>query len=197
MLIVDDRLLLLESIGATQQLDYILKKEQVTREYVNSKVKELEEEEKNKSSQLTRNFRKIIDLVMSEDFRETTEHELLYCGVSVMGLGPAWTMFVLGFAFPLAWLPGSLYMSSKLQTKKIAGVCNFLMLCLVVSFIVGVCLGLSSHYAYALLCIVGIGAIITSVVFYYRHKRLKLKANVWKQLRKLVEQKPKNGGTCI
>lgn len=43
MLIVDDRILLLENIGATQQLDHILKKEQATREYVNSKVKELEE----------------------------------------------------------------------------------------------------------------------------------------------------------
>jgi hypothetical protein len=31
---------------------------------------------------------------MSEDFRETAENECLYCGTSILGLGPAWTLCV-------------------------------------------------------------------------------------------------------
>ncbi len=43
MLIVNDRVLLIESIGATHQLDNIVKKEQAALAFVNDKVKELEE----------------------------------------------------------------------------------------------------------------------------------------------------------
>jgi hypothetical protein len=43
MYIVNDRVLLIESLGATKQLDYIVKQEQATLQYVNKKVKELEE----------------------------------------------------------------------------------------------------------------------------------------------------------
>ena len=43
MYIVNDRVLLIESLGATKQLDKIVKQEQATLQFVNTKVKELEE----------------------------------------------------------------------------------------------------------------------------------------------------------
>ena len=43
MYIVNDRVLLIESLGATKQLDKIVKQEQATLQFVNKKVKELEE----------------------------------------------------------------------------------------------------------------------------------------------------------
>lgn len=46
MYIVNDRVLLFESIGATKHLDTIVKKDQATLNYVNKKVRELEEGKK-------------------------------------------------------------------------------------------------------------------------------------------------------
>lgn len=57
-------------------------------------------------------------------------------------------------------------MSSHLHTKKIAGVCNFLMLCFVICLVVGLYLDFSLQYAYAFLSIVGLGALVVSTYYY-------------------------------
>lgn len=46
------------------------------------------------SGTLSRQVQSMVDIILSEDFRETSENECLYCGTSIMGLGPAWTLYV-------------------------------------------------------------------------------------------------------
>ena len=50
-------------------------------------------EENRSASAISRTVQSVVDIIMSEDFRETSDNECLYCGTSIMGLGPAWTMY--------------------------------------------------------------------------------------------------------
>lgn len=194
MYIVNDRVLLIESLGATKQLDKIVKQEQAALQYVNKKVKELEEQENRAASAISRTVQSVVDIIMSEDFRETSDNECLYCGTSIMGLGPAWTLFIIGFFFFPAWILGTLYLGSKLRSKKMAGLANFLMLCSLVLVIVSFGFyadDVVPRLAAAVVILMVAGILLVYTISYFRDRRRRLEQSVWKRLRGLRgEQQP-------
>jgi hypothetical protein len=197
MYIVNDRVLLFESIGATKYLDTVVKKDQATLDFVNKKVKELEEEERLTSSSLSRTVQSMVDIILSEDFRETAENECLYCGTSIMGLGPAWTLFIIGFFFFPSWILGSLYIGSKLKAKKLAGLANFLMVCFLVLVIVSFSFygtDVIPQFAAAVVILMVVGILVVYIISHFRDRRRRLQQSVWKRLRQLREQQRAEGG---
>jgi len=46
----------------------------------------------------------------------------------MLDLGPAWSMFVLGFFLPLLWITGFFYFFSSALTRRIAGAASIIML---------------------------------------------------------------------
>lgn len=189
LLVVNERMLLLENIGATQHLDKAVKREKEEIEFVNNKVKELEEEENKNSSALMRAMHSMLGLIMSEDFRESSEDECLYCGVSLLGLGPAWTLFVMGWFFPPAWVLGTLYAFSKSRSKRTAGVINMLMILMITCVVLIITnSGKGSFYVACIIGVVVIGLVLITTISFFKKKRQRLRASVWKRLRVLMRE---------
>jgi hypothetical protein len=114
LLVVNERVLLMENIGATQQLNRVVQEDRAEIDTVNAKVAELEAEERVNLSYIEGAVQSMATYVLSEEFRENPRDAWIYCGFSLFGLGPAWSMFVLGFFCPLAWPLGILCISNYL-----------------------------------------------------------------------------------
>lgn len=139
LIVVQDRALLFESIGATKELSCIVKKDQQLTQELSTMVKkdqeilqtigEKVEEESIAAEKTLTAAGKLLDYMLVEKSDEKQES---VCCVfvagsgkgfygSLFGLGPAWTLYMLGFFFPLFWAFGSLFILSHSKSKKICG----------------------------------------------------------------------------
>jgi len=131
----------------------------------------------------------MLGLIMSEDFRESSEDECLYCGVSLLGLGPAWTLLIMGFFFFPTWVLGTLYAFSKSRSKRTAGVINLLMVLTATCIILVITnSGKGTFYLACIIGVVAIGLILVTLISYLKKRRQRLRANVWKRLRELMKE---------
>jgi len=179
LLVVNERVLLLENIGATQYLNKVVTEDRAEIDFVNTKVEELEAEERQNSSHVLSAIHSMASYVMSEDFRETSE-SWIYCGLSLFGLGPAWSMFLLGFLCPISWLLATLYCREPNPVKKTGGIASLLMLILTAFCVVGYAVFDQFPYFKFSLCILVVGILFLFVIAYYRARRQRLRNKILK-----------------
>eukprot|EP01112_Ceratiomyxa_fruticulosa_P020384 TRINITY_DN691_c0_g1_i1.p1 TRINITY_DN691_c0_g1~~TRINITY_DN691_c0_g1_i1.p1 ORF type:complete len:646 (-),score=140.41 TRINITY_DN691_c0_g1_i1:81-2018(-) len=119
LLVVDDRVLLLENIGATQELGKII-------DDIN------EDTQDNK-----RIIEKISTLVETIQKSESTlEVNSMKSKFNLFGLGPAWSVTVLGFFFPFIWACGIGYMFSSRWLRQLSGLISLALFGLLVAIYV-------------------------------------------------------------
>jgi len=189
MLVVNERMLLMENLGATKYLDRVVQRDHEEIEHVHHKVEELEIEERRNSSYIIHTIKNMGKLIMSEDFREGPRTDWVYCGLSICGLGPAWSVFVMGFFFTPAWFLGSLYINSKNSIKKAAGVASILMLCVVGLMLATIVFMPTSKMPLraVISCIVVVGvAFLASVAYYKREQELMYHKILKRKLRGVI-----------
>lgn len=158
-LVVSDRVLLYENIGATQELDHAIKKQKQDMQIVQERVSQISSEAKQEAAAVAVHVREVVSYLSSQqdidadiggitrqpqtqvsiDVRPTgsvsAREPLLspappvpWWQFSMLDLGPAWSMFVLGFFLPLLWLAGFAYFFSSALTRRIAGAASIIML---------------------------------------------------------------------
>lgn len=113
LLAVNHQDLLIETIGATQNL--------------NDKTDDLSEKVESLSEKTQHHASLIENLGKMVTYIQNSERQEIQPRFSILGLGPAWTACIMGFFFPLLFLVGALYMCSKLWTRQIAGIASLLM----------------------------------------------------------------------
>eukprot|EP00026_Physarum_polycephalum_P003049 Phypoly_transcript_03058.p1 GENE.Phypoly_transcript_03058~~Phypoly_transcript_03058.p1 ORF type:complete len:746 (+),score=135.76 Phypoly_transcript_03058:269-2506(+) len=118
LLVVHDRALLFENIGATQALSRSVNEQR-------SRMDALSDSFAHGMHEVqvgTRKAMKAMALAMSFMLTEKKyDYETSCFFLSVFGLGPAWTMYLLGFFLPPLWFFGLFYISSIVSVKKTAG----------------------------------------------------------------------------
>lgn len=235
LLVVNDRVLLLENIGATQyhlfvmrvvffdytrQLNKMVDEDRDELEQVNAKIEELEEgiilsyksvvvlthcvDERKNSSLIMSILQSMSSYVLSEGFREgdSDTDSWIHCGFSLFGLGPAWSLFLLGFICPPVWLLGALCiykpplcllyelfymsvdkcldMSARTPVKRVAGSANCFLLLLTVLVVVGLpwMYKFKLYRLTALLLLVGV--VFFFVVSYFKWRRQRIRDKLLK-----------------
>jgi hypothetical protein len=181
LLVVNERVLLLENIGATQKLHQLVDADRAEIDAVASKINELEQEELKNSSMIMSTLQNMASYILSEDFREGASDSIIHCGFSLFGLGPAWSMFVLGFAFPPSWILGSLYLSASNPVKRVAGVANFMMSLVFALLVVGFIVLFKQVVYRSTATVLITGVIFLIVITYFKRKREKLRNKVMKK----------------
>jgi len=132
LLVVNDRVLLLENIGATQQIGRTLEKEQHHIIEMDKEINRVKIEGKRDQHVLLTKMQDLVSFMHSEQTNHINPDEsCVYC--SLMGLGPAWTMFIFGFFVPIFWIVGSFFLFSPSRVKWMSGLANF------IATIVGTC----------------------------------------------------------
>eukprot|EP01112_Ceratiomyxa_fruticulosa_P008181 TRINITY_DN2113_c0_g1_i3.p1 TRINITY_DN2113_c0_g1~~TRINITY_DN2113_c0_g1_i3.p1 ORF type:complete len:655 (-),score=101.96 TRINITY_DN2113_c0_g1_i3:22-1986(-) len=112
MLVVNDHALLVENIGATQELVHVIDDIEI----------DLKQNKK-----LIEKLTDLVDSILkSEKSQDGTGKKSIF-GHGMFNLGPAWTMTILGFFIPIFWLVGLFYMFSERDMRQRSGViCLFL-----------------------------------------------------------------------
>jgi len=118
MLVVDDRVLLLENIGATQELGKI--------------IGDINEDTKDNKKIIE----KISTLVETIQKSESEEEKNNMTKFNLLGLGPAWTVTLLGFFFPVIWAFGIVYMCSSRWLRQLSGLISLALFGLLVTIYV-------------------------------------------------------------
>jgi len=126
LLVVNERVLLFENIGATQELCRIIQEEIGTVDHIDDRVDRLERGENSRKTvqnDTRSTLENLIDFVTSEEYiTDPDQSNCCYC--SVFGLGPAWTTFIFGMFCPLIWMVGILYIGSVFPVRRKAGLAN-------------------------------------------------------------------------
>jgi len=109
LLVVNERVLLFENIGATQHLSTVVEEEKKAVHTVGNRVNKLELDTAmlvNGSVDDRTRLEKVVDYIASEEYNiDQDDGTCCYC--SVCGLGPGWTVWLVGFLLPpLLWLIG-------------------------------------------------------------------------------------------
>eukprot|EP01113_Clastostelium_recurvatum_P047869 TRINITY_DN8602_c0_g1_i1.p1 TRINITY_DN8602_c0_g1~~TRINITY_DN8602_c0_g1_i1.p1 ORF type:complete len:804 (-),score=260.45 TRINITY_DN8602_c0_g1_i1:8-2419(-) len=122
LLVVDDRVLLLETIGATQELEHML----------------------NNVSEETASNRRLLDYVYTLlDTVTLSEHRVQsrdaisspsrppawWHKVNMFSMGPAWSFLLLGFFFPPFWFLGACFIFSKIWIRQVSGLVSLCLVC--------------------------------------------------------------------
>lgn len=110
LLAVNERELLIETIGATQELSS-------EADSIQLEVEQLREMAKQHGSILRTLAEAITSVRRSERLMGTTF-------LNIFGIGPAWTCCILGFFVPIFFLIGSSYMCSPFRHRQVAGLMN-------------------------------------------------------------------------
>jgi len=132
-LVINERVLLFENIGATQQLDKELETEKQTIVEIDSKVAELKETTTQENMEVKDKIRNLFDVLFAEENGDRMllaglEESYLNIGFSVFKMGPPRSFFLVGFLFPYSWSLGALYVFSNISARRIVGYSNLLML---------------------------------------------------------------------
>eukprot|EP01117_Protostelium_nocturnum_P006084 TRINITY_DN2190_c0_g1_i1.p1 TRINITY_DN2190_c0_g1~~TRINITY_DN2190_c0_g1_i1.p1 ORF type:complete len:838 (-),score=311.05 TRINITY_DN2190_c0_g1_i1:299-2812(-) len=124
LLVVNERVLLFENIGATQELKSLLENEMGYSDQLGTRVGKMEykgDAMENRVQAEKNRLDGVVDYIMSEEARVDNGFACCFC--SMFGLGPAWTMWVLGWIFPPFWLAGIPYIASWTNsTRRKAGI---------------------------------------------------------------------------
>jgi len=162
LLAVNHQDLLIETIGATQNLN-------TRTENISEKVENLEETTQSHNS-LIQNLISIINYIQNAEQSHTTY------SCNMLGMGPAWTMCILGFFFPPLLFIGSMYMFSAMRTRQVAGIVSFLTLASLVLYMIIFALSHPGNFHIALYVMMGswglgviICCVIVVVIFIKRH----------------------------
>jgi len=132
-LVINERVLLFENIGATQQLDKELETEKKTIVEIDSRVAELKETTAQENLEVKDKIRNLFDVLFAEENGDRMmlaglEEEYLNIGFSIFKMGPPRSFFLVGFLFPYTWSLGALYVFSNIGSRRIMGFSNLLML---------------------------------------------------------------------
>jgi hypothetical protein len=95
LLVVNERVLLFENIGATQELNRLLQTEKKNVGTLDNRVEKLEMEEKERlieNEERASNIEQLVDFVTSEDETLDPEDDRCCCYCSMCGVGPGWTL---------------------------------------------------------------------------------------------------------
>jgi len=125
ILVVNERLLLYENVGATQELSKIVGKNNESVDKLGTRIEKLEDE----TTSLVNGPRasvvnSLVDYVTDDQFQQEFDDGSTLCYCSMFGLGPAWTLWVFGFFFPLFWMGGIAYLMSPIVVRRRAGFAN-------------------------------------------------------------------------
>eukprot|EP01133_Synstelium_polycarpum_P003734 gene3734-4304_t len=203
LLVVNDRVILLENIGATQQIGRTLKKEQdhiieMDKEINRVKIGNTTDSRtllyptKGKRDQhavLTK-MQDLVSFMLSEEDANAggnhVDDSCIYC--SIMGLGPAWTMWIFGWFFPFFFIVGSFYLFSPSRVKWISGLVNFITM-----LVVGMTIVLLTFYVPNLAgvilipSLIGIGIFVCIVVGFFRQRTWDSKKRYLRERMKLMQ----------
>eukprot|EP01112_Ceratiomyxa_fruticulosa_P010118 TRINITY_DN266_c0_g1_i2.p1 TRINITY_DN266_c0_g1~~TRINITY_DN266_c0_g1_i2.p1 ORF type:complete len:632 (+),score=99.63 TRINITY_DN266_c0_g1_i2:203-2098(+) len=104
LLVVDDRVLLFENIGATQELGKVL--DNVT-------------EHTNENTRLIEKISSIVNTIAKDEKKRPSRFLLLR--LNVLGLGPAWSLTILGFFLWPFWGLGACFLHSDRWIRQVSG----------------------------------------------------------------------------
>jgi hypothetical protein len=139
-LLVNERTLLFENIGATQQLDKEVESDKQAIVEITNRVDTLEETTHD-SDHVKSLLHRLVDVVTDTEKAPKVPHagyppgyepppdwsENVNHGLTWFNIGPARTMWIAGFFIPLVWVIGSLYIFSKVPTRRAGGILNLVM----------------------------------------------------------------------
>jgi hypothetical protein len=137
LLVVQDRALLFETIGATQELSHKVKQQNSNMNALSQRLSRHIHEVGESTKRLAHAMGGMMNFMLTE---KKLNYENTCFFLSIFGLGPAWTMYILGFFLPFLWFFGLFYIASAVSVKKNAGVAHFVTLVLYVVYI-GLILG--------------------------------------------------------
>jgi len=190
LLVVNERVLLFENIGATQQISKILEEGSGAIDEIDSRVEKLEEGEEKVDQTQTR-IDQVIEFVTNEEFQlDKDEGWCCYC--SIFGMGPAWTLFILGFFFWIFWLFGVFYIfSCQNRVRRFGGAANLLACILSVMYLSVIPTFFPIEaITISLLASFIAGVIILSLLAWHQKKKMGKRKLAKKELRSLLEKKP-------
>jgi hypothetical protein len=131
LLVVNERVLLYENIGATQQLDKELEEKKEVIEKIDDMVSDLAKT----TNQSTENVQNVLKSMLNLMFKEECRNKVSYAGLqeeyvnfsfNLFRMGPARTLFVLGNFTPWAWVLGACYLFSNIRERKWLGLSSLL-----------------------------------------------------------------------
>lgn len=128
LLVVNERSLLYENIGATKQLDQNLNIEKENIINVASQVDGIKETNEKENTAVKGWVQTMTDSLFKEEFRRKVvygglEEEFFNFQFSVFRMGPARSLFVLGHFTEWLWVLGSLFVCSNVRSRKYLGYC--------------------------------------------------------------------------
>ncbi|GAM26868.1 hypothetical protein SAMD00019534_100430 [Acytostelium subglobosum LB1] len=188
LLVVNDRILLLENIGATQQIGRTLQREQDHIVEMDKEINKVKIDGKRDQHVILNKMQDLVSFMLSEEGKHKSHDDsCVYC--SLMGLGPAWTMFVFGFFVPFFWLFGSFFLFSPSRVKWISGLVNFITT--IIYVIVAVLLTLMAPdlaFAIILPSFCGMGILCCIVVGFFRQRTWESKSKYYRERMRLMQK---------
>lgn len=190
LLVVNERVLLFENIGATQELSKIIEEESGVIGEIDSRVEKLEVGETVRDQTQTR-LEQVIDFITSEELSSDTD-DGGFCYCSIFGMGPAWTLFIVGFFFWLFWFFGSFYIFYfHNKTRRTGGVANLIALVAVTVYVALVSIFLPHEVIpVSLLASFIAGIVVLTLLAWHQSKKNVKRKAARKQLRKSLRKKP-------
>jgi len=155
LMVVNERVLLYENLGATKQLDINLNDERLFTANISTRVDMLEEKTKAENSDIKSKLNKILNMLVSEETEQPPEEDGAFDsansafnverlnndpvpplppapysvsdGLRIFGVGPARSMWILGFFLPPIWALGMLFIFSETNSRRVGGILNVVM----------------------------------------------------------------------
>ncbi|EGG23096.1 NDT80/PhoG-like protein [Cavenderia fasciculata] len=191
LLVVNDRVLLLENIGATQQIGRTLRREHDHIIEMDKEINRVKLEGNRQQHVVLNKMQDLVTFMLSEEQskQHNSDHgdSCVYC--SLMGLGPAWTMFVFGFFVPLFWLFGSFFLFSPSRVKWVSGLVNFITLVIfVIATVLLVFYQPNIAAAIIMPSIIVFGIVLCIVIGFFRQRTWESKKRFLRERMKLMQK---------
>eukprot|EP01113_Clastostelium_recurvatum_P045304 TRINITY_DN776_c0_g1_i1.p1 TRINITY_DN776_c0_g1~~TRINITY_DN776_c0_g1_i1.p1 ORF type:complete len:805 (-),score=222.18 TRINITY_DN776_c0_g1_i1:922-3336(-) len=157
-LVVNDRVLLFETVSAAQQLAERQDQQEGAMAALSDRLNAVAREGQRQKEAVVSKLSSVVDY-MEKDTLQYRQHEQFrrlndaglgsavwsgssppYVYFSVCGLGVGWTLLLLGFFLPLLWLFGAMLVFNPSRTKRIPGLANTFMLALLCSALAAICI---------------------------------------------------------
>lgn len=133
LLVVNERSLLYENIGATKQIDMNLQSEKANVENLHLKVEEIQENSTQDNIEIKGTLHSVVDSLFREEQKQKTvysglEEEFVNFQFSVFRMGPARSLFILGFFATWFWAIGCLFVFSNVRHRKVLGTLSLILM---------------------------------------------------------------------
>jgi len=176
LLVIDERALLYENIGATQYLGSEVFKEKEGVSNLQNRLEEFEKQRIEIESETTGIVDNLIDYVSDSQFQRDYDDGSALCYCNFLGVGPAWTLWLCGFFFPPFWMIGICYLSSRNTVRKRAGVAHlvsFFAFILLAVFYDVVLPRYTAQFSvgFAVLCFLFVGVICVTILTFIMTKK--------------------------